>query len=102
MEKMDSLNLLRFMAPIAAIILLPATLLLEPDACFTAVDLLCTQPAFGIVLAANSSLAYIVNHSNLQVTKCTSALSLQVNMKNNLDRIFLELDSSPEFAPKET
>ena len=86
---MDSLNLLRFMAPIAAIILLPATLLLEPNAFFTAVELLCTQPAFGIVLVANSSLAYIVNHSNLQVTKCTSALTLQVHIQTNRDMIFL-------------
>ena len=77
---MDSLNLLRFMAPMAAIMLLPAILLLEPDASFTAVELLRSQPAFGIVLLANSSLAYVVNHCNLQVTKCTSALTLQVHV----------------------
>ena len=73
------------MAPMAAIMLLPAILYLEPEASLTAMELLWTQPAFGMVLLANSSLAYVVNHCNLQVTKCTSALTLQVRLKNIFD-----------------
>ena len=91
---MDSLNLLRFMAPIAAVMLLPAILILEPDAPTSAVELLCTQPAFGMVLLVNSSLAYVVNYANLHITKCTSALTLQVCNRDILDTLNAEKDSS--------
>ena len=78
LERMDSMNLLRIMAPIAVLLLLPAMLLLEPGVMGVAMRLMHMQPAFGILLLSNSSLAYIVNYSNFQITKCTSALTLQV------------------------
>ena len=75
---MDSLNLLRVMAPIAAVMLVPAIALLEPGVFATAIKLAYTQPAFGMLLLANSGLAYIVNYTNFRLTKVTSPLTLQV------------------------
>ena len=75
---MDSLNLLRRMAPIAALMLVPAIALLEPSALEATFRLLHTRSAFGSILLANSVLAYIVNYTNFKVTKVNSPLSLQV------------------------
>ena len=77
-ERLDSMDLLRIMAFIAVLLLLPAIVLFEPGASATALRLLHMQPAFGLLLMANSSMAYIVNYLNFQITKCSSALSLQV------------------------
>ena len=78
MVKMDSMNLLRIMAPIAALMLLPAIALWEPDALQVALRLLRGQPNFAVLILANASLAYAVNFSNFQITKVTSALTMQV------------------------
>ena len=77
-EKLDSMNLLRMMSPIAAAMLLPAVALLEPTAPYVAWHLLQTQPSFAALLVGNASLAYIVNFTNFQITQYTSALTLQV------------------------
>lgn len=77
-EKLDSMNLLRLMSPIAATLTLPAVVLLEPDAPQVAWRLLLTQPGFALLLVGNASLAYVVNFTNFQVTHYTSALTLQV------------------------
>jgi len=77
-EKLDSMNLLRMMSPIAAAMLLPAVALLEPTAPYVAWRLLQTQPSFAALLMGNASLAYIVNFTNFQITHYTSALTLQV------------------------
>lgn len=77
-EKLDSMNLLRLMSPVAMVLLLPAIALLEPGAPFVALQLLTTQPGFLLLIVGNSSLAYIVNFTNFQITKYTSALTLQV------------------------
>ena len=77
-EKLDSMNLLRLMAPIAATLTLPAVALLEPTAPHVAWRLLLTQPGFAVLLVGNASLAYVVNFTNFQVTHYTSALTLQV------------------------
>ncbi len=77
-EKLDSMNLLRLMAPIAATLTLPAVALLEPTAPHVAWRLLLTQPGFAALLVGNASLAYVVNFTNFQVTHYTSALTLQV------------------------
>lgn len=77
-EKLDSMNLLRMMSPIAAAMLLPAVVLLEPTASYVAWRLLQTQPSFAALLMGNASLAYIVNFTNFQITHYTSALTLQV------------------------
>ena len=71
------MHLLRYMAPIALGVLLPATLLLEPDV-FQQVSQNRTDLFFVVFLALNASLAYFVNLLNFLVTKHTSALTLQV------------------------
>ena len=77
-EKLDSMNLLRLMAPIAATMLLPAVAYLEPMAPGMAWRLFLTRPSFAALLVGNASLAYIVNFTNFQITHYTSALTLQV------------------------
>ncbi|XP_071734476.1 probable sugar phosphate/phosphate translocator At3g11320 [Rutidosis leptorrhynchoides] len=77
-EKLNSMNLLLYMAPIAVILLLPATMYMEENVVGITVSL--ARQDFGIVwlLIFNSSLAYFVNLTNFLVTKHTSALTLQV------------------------
>lgn len=104
-EKMDSMNLLLYMAPIAALLLIPAIMISEPTVLFVAREQAYadhSEPAiayqlpfsitpqsytadpwhFGSVgflpaLALNATLAFFVNLSNFMVTKHTSALTLQ-------------------------
>lgn len=76
-EKMDSMNLLRFMSPISLAVLLPAVWVLEPGV----VTLLSESRHdyfFIMFLSVNAMLAYFVNLLNFLVTKYTSALTLQV------------------------
>ncbi|KAH9672709.1 putative sugar phosphate/phosphate translocator [Citrus sinensis] len=61
-EKLNSMNLLMYMAPIAVLFLLPATL---------------EDAKMVWYLLFNSSLVYFVNLTNFLVTKNTSALTLQ-------------------------
>ncbi|KAI3721137.1 hypothetical protein L2E82_32141 [Cichorium intybus] len=77
-EKLNSMNLLLYMAPIAVILLLPATMFMEENV--VGITIALTRQDFGIVwlLIFNSSLAYFVNLTNFLVTKHTSALTLQV------------------------
>ena len=77
-EKLDSMNLLRLMSPVAMVLLLPAIALLEPNAPSVALQLLFNEPKFLVLIVGSSSLAYIVNFTNFQITKYTSALTLQV------------------------
>jgi hypothetical protein len=77
-EKLDSMNLLLYMAPIAMMVLLPATLLMEGNVLRMTIEL--AREDFRIIwyLLLSSSLAYFVNLTNFLVTKYTSALTLQV------------------------
>ncbi|KAJ9539915.1 hypothetical protein OSB04_026421 [Centaurea solstitialis] len=77
-EKLNSMNLLLYMAPIAVILLLPATMYMEENV--VGITIALARQDFGIVwlLLFNSSLAYFVNLTNFLVTKHTSALTLQV------------------------
>ncbi|KAJ1261373.1 hypothetical protein BS78_09G024800 [Paspalum vaginatum] len=77
-EKMDSMDLLRYMAPVAVLLLLPATLAMERDAFGAVAALAREDPSFLWILLCNSSLAYLVNLTNFLVTKHTSPLTLQV------------------------
>jgi drug/metabolite transporter (DMT)-like permease len=70
-ERLDSLSLLMYMAPIAAVALLPATMYFEPAAYSVALQL-GSNGQFWILLAVNSLLAYFVN------LRHTCALTLQV------------------------
>ncbi|KAK9077915.1 hypothetical protein SSX86_001972 [Deinandra increscens subsp. villosa] len=77
-EKLNSMNLLLYMAPIAVILLLPVTMYMEKNV--VGITIALARQDFGIVwlLILNSSLAYFVNLTNFLVTKHTSALTLQV------------------------
>uniref|UniRef100_A0A0D6R3L0 Sugar phosphate transporter domain-containing protein n=1 Tax=Araucaria cunninghamii TaxID=56994 RepID=A0A0D6R3L0_ARACU len=77
-EKLNSMNLLLYMAPIAVVLLLPATLILEPNVLGIAVALARQDMRIVYYLLFNSALAYCVNLTNFLVTKHTSALTLQV------------------------
>ncbi|KAB2046693.1 hypothetical protein ERO13_D01G214400v2 [Gossypium hirsutum] len=77
-EKLNSMNLLMYMAPIAVVILLPATLLMERNVIAITMALARKDTIVVYYLLFNSSLAYFVNLTNFLVTKHTSALTLQV------------------------
>lgn len=77
-EKLNSMNLLLYMAPIAVVLLLPATLLLEPNVLGITIALARQDVKIIYYLLFNSALAYFVNLTNFLVTKHTSPLTLQV------------------------
>ncbi|XP_054782353.1 probable sugar phosphate/phosphate translocator At3g11320 [Prosopis cineraria] len=77
-EKMNSMNLLMYMAPMATVVLLPAALLMEKDVIWIAMNLARNDVRIVWLLLFSSSLAYFVNLTNFLVTKYTSALTLQV------------------------
>lgn len=72
------MNLLMYMAPIAVVFLLPATLVMEEDV--VGITLALARDDIRIIwyLLFNSALAYFVNLANFLVTNHTSALTLQV------------------------
>ncbi|KAJ7533484.1 hypothetical protein O6H91_13G051500 [Diphasiastrum complanatum] len=77
-EKLNSMNLLLYMAPIAVVVLLPAALFLEPNVLGITVALARKDMGLVGLIAINSTMAYFVNLTNFLVTKHTSALTLQV------------------------
>ncbi|XAR71963.1 hypothetical protein NMG60_11018426 [Bertholletia excelsa] len=77
-EKLNSMNLLLYMAPIAVILLLPATLFMETNVVGITLALARDDISIMWLLLFNSALAYFVNLTNFLVTKHTSALTLQV------------------------
>ncbi|KAM7491954.1 hypothetical protein LguiA_034875 [Lonicera macranthoides] len=77
-EKLNSMNLLLYMAPIAVVLLLPATLYMEENVVGILISLAKEDIRIVWYLLFNSSLAYFVNLTNFLVTKHTSALTLQV------------------------
>lgn len=76
-EKIDSQNLLRFMAPTAAFILLPCAIVAEGGA-FMGFLSDGVSPGMLLLLLLNACTAYAVNLTNFLVTKHTGALTLQV------------------------
>ncbi|XP_078435477.1 putative sugar phosphate/phosphate translocator At3g11320 [Wolffia australiana] len=77
-EKLNSMNLLLYMAPIAVLLLLPATLFMEENVVGIAVALAREDRKIVWYILLNSALAYFVNLTNFLVTRHTSALTLQV------------------------
>lgn len=77
-EKLNSMNLLLYMAPVAVVILLPATLLMEDNVVGITIALARKDVNIVWYLLFNSAMAYCVNLTNFLVTKHTSALTLQV------------------------
>ncbi|KHN09780.1 Putative sugar phosphate/phosphate translocator [Glycine soja] len=77
-EKLHSMNLLLYMAPLAALILLPFTLYIEGNVLALTVEKAKGDPFIVFLLLGNATVAYLVNLTNFLVTKHTSALTLQV------------------------
>ncbi|KAJ9545261.1 hypothetical protein OSB04_024968 [Centaurea solstitialis] len=77
-EKLNSMNLLLYMAPVAVVILLPATLFMEENVVGITIALARKDVNIVWYLLFNSGMAYCVNLTNFLVTKHTSALTLQV------------------------
>ncbi|TKY47503.1 sugar phosphate/phosphate translocator [Spatholobus suberectus] len=78
-EKLNSMNLLLYMAPMAVVFLLPATLIMEDNVVGITLALARDDVKIIWYLLFNSALAYFVNLTNFLVTKHTSALTLQVS-----------------------
>ncbi|KAL4204228.1 hypothetical protein AMTRI_Chr01g108710 [Amborella trichopoda] len=76
-EKLNSMNLLLYMSPIAVLVLLPAVLVMESNLADVVLSLGKDRFMFFLLLV-NSAMAYSVNLSNFLVTKHTSPLTLQV------------------------
>ncbi|MBA0814496.1 hypothetical protein Gohar_020323, partial [Gossypium harknessii] len=76
-EKLNSMNLLLYMAPMAVVFLLPATLIMEENVVGITLALARDDIKILWYLLFNSALAYFVNLTNFLVTKHTSALTLQ-------------------------
>ncbi|XP_028759171.1 UDP-URONIC ACID TRANSPORTER 1 [Neltuma alba] len=77
-EKLNSMNLLLYMSPIAVVVLVPAVLIMEPNVIDVTTALGREKKSMWILLLLNSVTAYVANLSNFLVTKHTSALTLQV------------------------
>ena len=77
-EKLPSLSLLAHMAPISAIILIPLTIVQEPNSIAQAALLSQDSRFFNWLLMGNCCLAFFVNLTNFLVTKFCGALTLQV------------------------
>ncbi|XP_022882854.1 UDP-URONIC ACID TRANSPORTER 1-like [Olea europaea var. sylvestris] len=77
-EKLNSMNLLLYMSPIAVVVLLPAALTMEPNVWDVTISLALEHKFMWVLLLLNSSMAYGANLCNFLVTKHTSALTLQV------------------------
>lgn len=77
-EKLNSMNLLLYMSPIAVLVLVPAALVMEPNVLEVTLSLGRQHRYMWLLLLVNSTMAYSANLSNFLVTKHTSALTLQV------------------------
>ncbi|KAK6935287.1 Sugar phosphate transporter domain [Dillenia turbinata] len=77
-EKLHSMNLLLYMAPMSAMILLPFTLYIEGNVTAITIEKAKANSFIVFLLLANATVAYLVNLTNFLVTKHTSALTLQV------------------------
>ncbi|KAK6941787.1 Sugar phosphate transporter domain [Dillenia turbinata] len=77
-EKLNSMNLLLYMSPIAVLVLLPTTMIMEPRVMEDIIVLGREHRFMWLLLTVNSAMAYSVNLTNFLVTKHTSALTLQV------------------------
>ena len=77
-ERLDSINLLIHMSPVALIVLFIATNAMEPEAFGVFHQNISESPIFFCTFIVNCTLAFVVNLTNFMVTKCTSPLTLQV------------------------
>lgn len=77
-EKLNSMNLLLYMSPIAVLVLLPVVLIMEPNVLDVTISLGNKYRFMWLLVLVNSTMAYSANLTNFLVTKHTSALTLQV------------------------
>lgn len=84
-EKLNSMNLMLYMSPIAVIALLPVTIVMEPDVMSVTLSLGRQHKYMWLLLLVNSVMAYSANLLNFLVTKHTSALTLQVKKLKDLN-----------------
>ncbi|KAH7438029.1 hypothetical protein KP509_05G101800 [Ceratopteris richardii] len=77
-EKLHSMNLLLYMAPLSALLLLPFTIMWEGNVFAITAENAKDDSSILLLLFANVTVAYLVNLTNFLVTKHTSALTLQV------------------------
>ncbi|KAL0428531.1 UNVERIFIED_CONTAM: putative sugar phosphate/phosphate translocator [Sesamum latifolium] len=77
-ERLNSMNLMLYMSPIAVVVLLPIVLVMEPNVLNVVVSLGMQHKFMWLLLLINSVMAYGANLCNFLVTKHTSALTLQV------------------------
>ncbi|KAL3534396.1 hypothetical protein ACH5RR_002857 [Cinchona calisaya] len=77
-ERLNSMNLLLYMSPIAVVVLLPAAIIMEPNVLEVTISLGMEHRYMVILLLLNATMAYGANLCNFLVTKHTSALTLQV------------------------
>mmetsp|Transcript_41161 Transcript_41161/g.131737 ORF Transcript_41161/g.131737 Transcript_41161/m.131737 type:complete len:357 (+) Transcript_41161:322-1392(+) len=77
-DKLNSMNLLLYMAPVSVVVLLPFVALMESNPIGQVVANMKESPHFLVLLFLNCFMAYFVNLTNFLVTKHTSALTLQV------------------------
>ncbi|GLT63143.1 hypothetical protein SLA2020_357260 [Shorea laevis] len=77
-EKLNSMNLMLYMSPIAVIVLMPATLMMEHNVLEETLSVGRKHRYMWLLLFVNSTMAYSANLLNFLVTKHTSALTLQV------------------------
>lgn len=88
-EKLNSMNLLLYMSPIAVIVLVPAALIMEPNVLDVILALGRQHKYMWLLLFINSTMAYAANLTNFLVTKHTSALTLQVQYLPPSSSLFL-------------
>ncbi|GAA0153226.1 secondary carrier transporter [Lithospermum erythrorhizon] len=77
-EKLNSMNLMLYMSPIAVLVLLPAAVVMEPNVLEVTIPLGIENKFMWLLVFLNSAMAYGANLCNFLVTKHTSALTLQV------------------------
>ncbi|KAL7609080.1 hypothetical protein Lser_V15G11670 [Lactuca serriola] len=76
-EKLNSMNLLLYMSPMAVVFLLPTSLIMEPDVLDATITLGLKHRFMWLLLSVNSTMAYAASLTDFLVTKHTSALTLQ-------------------------
>ena len=79
-DRLNSMNLLMYMAPVCVVLLVPATIIMEDDALGVTVLKAAKDWRVLLLLLLNSTMAYFVNLTNFLVTKYTSPLTLQVSV----------------------
>lgn len=78
-EKLHSMNLLLYMAPIAICWLVPATFMMEGNVAMMVVETAKTDPFFLGLLFANATMAYLTNLTNFLVSGAFSPSISVVN-----------------------